>query len=193
MTSKQWTLIALAGVGVAIPAAALTSWLARTGEFGDPETSTEVDESEWIMLGADDAPQVVIEAYPDYLTLPEGVPPEAAIAGVSKIFTRLDTESAGQGRVQESLMVQTYESFAICAWTGDWLTAQKAADSEREDLAVEWLSDTDNFRTIVANDGGGVTDRLLSFAAGARDGDVELVETSYTQQVCDQILSGGKR
>lgn len=40
-------LIALAGVGVPVPAAAFTSWLARTREFGDPSTSTEVDDTEW--------------------------------------------------------------------------------------------------------------------------------------------------
>ncbi|WP_105034020.1 hypothetical protein [Cryobacterium aureum] len=196
-TRRRWiwtgSLIALAGLGVAVPAAALSSWLARTGEFGDPQTSTEVDETEWILLGADDAPQVVVEAYPDYLTLPDGVPAEAAIANVSGIFDRLNTESAGQGIFQEGLLTQTYEGFAICAWTGDWLTAQNASDSAREQLAVDWLSDTDNFRTTVASDGGGVTDRLLSFAAGARDGDVTLVETAYTEQNCDTRLGGGER
>ncbi|TFD01634.1 hypothetical protein E3T25_10435 [Cryobacterium sandaracinum] len=186
------SLIALAGVGVAVPAVA-TSILTRTGEFGDPSTSTEVDDTEWISLGADDAPQVVVDAYPDYLTLPATVPKEAAIAGVGAIFTRLDVESGGQGLAQEGLMTQTYESFAICAWTDDWLKAHKADDADRQKRAAEWLGDTDNFRTLVANDGGGVTDRLMEVAAGARDGDVDLMETSYTEQVCDQILGGGKR
>lgn len=196
-TRRRWaltgSLIALAGVGVAVPAAAITSWLARTGEFGNPEMSTEEDSSEWIALGAEDAPQVVVGAYPDYLTLPAGVPRDAAIASVSDVFTRLDSESGGQGRAQESLMVQTYESFALCAWTGDWLAAEKDDDSDRENLAAAWLSDTGNFRTLVSNDGGGVTDRLMEVAAGARGGDVELMEDSYTEQVCDQLLGGGKR
>ncbi len=103
-------LIALAGAGVAVPAAAFTSWLARTGEFGDPSTSTEVDDTEWIDLGAPDAPQVVIEAYPDYLTLPKGMPREVAIADVSRIFTKLGLDAGGQGLAQEGLMTQTYET-----------------------------------------------------------------------------------
>lgn len=113
-------------------AAAFTSWLARTGEFGDPSTSTEVDDTEWIDLGAPDAPQVVIEAYPDYLTLPKGMPREVAIADVSRIFTKLGLDAGGQGLAQEGLMTQTYETFAICAWTGAWLNAHEASAAARE-------------------------------------------------------------
>lgn len=186
-------LIALAGLGVAVPAAAFTSWLARTGEFGDPSTSTEVDDTEWIDLGAPDAPQVVIEAYPDYLTLPDGVPPEAAIADVSRIFAKLSLDAGGQGLAQEGLMTQTYEGFAICAWTGDWLNAHEASDAAREDRAATWLGDTGNFPATIASDGGGVTEVLMSFAAAARDGDVKTVEEAYDMQSCEQHLGGEKR
>ncbi|TFB48708.1 hypothetical protein [Cryobacterium tagatosivorans] len=187
------SLIALAGVGVAVPAAAFTSWLARTGEFGDPSTSTEVDDTEWIDLGAPDAPQIVIEAYPDYLTLPKGVPREAAIADVSRIFAKLDLDAGGEGLAQEGLMTQTYENFAICAWTGDWLTAHLASDAAREDRAATWLGDTGNFPSMVAHDGGGVTDALLSFAAAAHDGDVKTVHQAFDMQSCGERLGGGKR
>ncbi|GAB3136140.1 hypothetical protein [Marisediminicola antarctica] len=39
---------------------------------------------------------MVIDADPDYLTPPEGVPKNAAVANVSKIFSRLDAEAGGQ-------------------------------------------------------------------------------------------------
>jgi len=187
------SLIAVVGVGVAVPAAALSSFLARTGEFGDPTTSTEVDESEWIALGADDAPQVVIDAYPDYLTLPPGVPRDAAIADVSKIFARLDAEAGGQGLAQEGLMASTYDGFAICAWTVEWLTAEKASDADREQLAADWLSDTDNFRTLVASDGGGVTEWLMEIASAARAGDVNALRDFNRQLDCVERLDGVKR
>lgn len=188
------SLIALAGVGVAVPAAAFTSWLARTGEFGDPSSSTEVvDDTEWISLGAEDAPQVVIDAYPDYLTLPEGVPKEVAIGTVSRIFARMSAEAGGQARAQEGLMTQTYEQFAICVWTGDWLSADKASDQARMDTDAAWLGDTNNFPTSMQNNEGGYADALLVYATSARDGDRKGVEKSYADQTCDGFKTGGKQ
>lgn len=184
-------LVALVGVGVAFPAAAASSWLARTGEFGDPTTGTEVvDETEWISLGAEDAPQVVVDAYPGYLTLPAGVPADAAIATVSRIFDKMSADAGGQARAQEGLMTQTYEQFAICAWTGDWLSAEESSDNARMDSAAAWLGDTDNFPASMNNNGGGYADALLVYAAGARDGDRKAVEKSYADQSCEALTAG---
>jgi hypothetical protein len=187
-------LIVLAGAGVAVPATALTAWLARTGEFGDPATSTEVDDTEWIDLGAPDAPQVVIDAYPSYLTLPDDVLQGAAIADVSRIFERMSADAGGQALAQEGLMIQTYEGFAMCAWTDEWLDAHESSDAARADRAATWLSDTKNYPALVANDGGGVIDAILGFASAAHEGDAETVEKFYDIQACgDRGLNGGKR
>lgn len=187
-------LIAVAGAGVAVPAVALTSWLARTGEFGNPATSTEVDDTEWIDLGAADAPQVVTDAYPAYLTLPDDVPPESAIADVSRIFDKMSAGAGGQALAQEGLMTQTYEFFAICAWTGEWLGAHETSDAARAERAAAWLSNTESYPALVSHDGGGVIDSLLGFAAAARDGDAKTVKKLYDMQSCgDKDLPRGKR
>jgi hypothetical protein len=187
-------LIVLAGAGVAVPATALTSWLARTGEFGDPATGTEVDDTEWIDLGAPDAPQVVIDAYPDYLTLPDEVPPEAAIADVSRIFDRMSAEAGGQALAQEGLVTQTYEFVAICAWTSEWLDSHDASDTARADRAATWLGDTENYPAVVSHDGGGVIDALLGFAAAAREGDAKTVQKLFDMQSCgEKRVAGGNQ
>jgi hypothetical protein len=186
------SLIALVGVGVAVPATALTEWLARTGEFGDPATGTEEDATEWIDLSAPDAPQVVADAYPEYLTLPDGLSRDAAIANVSQIFAKLDIEAEGQGIAQEGLMTQTYEFFAVCAWAGEWLYGQESADAARADRAAFWLGDIGNYPSVVAHDGGGVVDSILSAAAAARAGDAKVVEKLYNMPTCQGHMEGVK-
>lgn len=186
------SLIALAGVGVAVPAVAITSLLAHTGKFGDPSTSTEVDDTEWIALGAEDAPQVVKDAYPDYLTLPEGMPKEAAIGDVSRIFARMTAEAGGQGLAQEGLMTQTYETFGICAWTDAWLTAHVSSDKADEARATTWISDFDNYRKFTSYATGGVRERMAVIAAAAATGDVEIMKEAYTENSCDVRLGGAK-
>jgi len=184
------SLIALAGIGVAVPAVALTSLLARTGEFGDG--TGEGDTTEWIALGAEDAPQVVAEAYPEYLTLPDGMPEEAAIADVSRIFESMTADADGQGRAQEGLMTQTYETFAMCAWTDEWLTAHEASNKADEALATSWLGDFDNFPAFVAADGGGIREWLTSVALAAENGDVATMKDTYVESSCESRLSEGK-
>jgi len=177
-------LIALAGVGVAVPATALTAWLARTGEFGNPATSTEEDATEWIDLSAPDAPQMVVDAYPEYLTLPDGLSRDAAVANVSEIFAKLDIEAEGQGIAQEGVMTEAYEFFAVCAWVGEWLYGQESADAARADRAAAWLGDIGNYPSVVAHDGGGVVDSILNAAAAARAGDAKVVEKMYNMDTC---------
>lgn len=178
-------VIALAGLTVAMPAAALTSWLARTGEFGDPASSTEVDDTEWIDLGAPDAPEVVIEAYPAYLTLPPSVGREHAIASVSRVF-----EKMSDGIAQEGLMTQTYEFFAVCAWSGEWLAAERSSDTARQDHATDWLSDPSSYPSIVEHDGGGVVDSIVERAEAGRAGDATAVEELYQIGTCKGLLKG---
>lgn len=178
-------VIALAGLTVTVPAAALTSWLARTGEFGDPASSTEVDDTEWIDLAAPDAPEVVVEAYPTYLTLPTSVGRDDAIASVSRVF-----EKMSDGIAQEGLMSQTYEFFAVCAWSGEWLAAERSSDTARQDHATDWLSDPSNYPSIVEHDGGGVVDSIVERAEAGRAGDATAVEELHQIGTCKGLLEG---
>lgn len=166
--------IALAGITVAVPATALSTWLARTGEFGDPSTSTEVDDSEWIDLTQPDASEVVIEAYPETLTLPDGVTRGDAIRSVSKDFERMS-----DGIAQEGLMTQHYEFFAICAWANDWYEADAASDESRAERASAWLLTTENYPelTSMAAQGSNVVEVLLGFVEQGRQGDLSELKT----------------
>jgi hypothetical protein len=184
------SLIALAGMSVTVPAVAITSLLARTGEFGSG--TGEADDTEWIALGADDAPQVVVEAYPDYLTLPDGMPREVAIAAVSRIFERMTAGAGGHSLAQEGLMTQTYETFAMCAWTDEWLTAHESSNETDEAVATAWLGDFDNLRAFLAADGGGIREYLTSVAVAAENGDVGAMEHTYDESGCESQLSGEK-
>lgn len=147
------------------------------------------DRSEWIDLSAPDVPEVILEVYPDYLALPAGVPPEAAAADVTRVFDRLMGDAERAARAQESLMVQSYEEWAICAWTAEWLDARAANDEERSDRAVAWLEEPSNFPAMVAADGGGVIDALLGFADAARSGYLDTVEDAYAMQQCEERLA----
>ncbi|TFD46976.1 hypothetical protein E3T55_16535 [Cryobacterium frigoriphilum] len=176
------SLVALLGIGVGVPAVA-TSLLARTGEFGDPATSTEVDDTEWIDPGADDLPQVIIDAYPDYLTLPPGMPENMAIADTSRLMGRMGAEhEVGQAVVQEGYVTQVYETFAICAWTDVWLGAHASSDAAAEALATAWIGDFDNYRAVSSS--VSIRDRMTVIAQGAAAGNPGIVKGTYTENDC---------
>jgi hypothetical protein len=178
---------ALLCASVAVPAAAGV-FGARTGEFGDPATSTEVDDSEWINLLGSDVKEVIAESYPDGLKLPPSVSPAEAAHRVQAVFGKLALDDSQGVRAQEGLVTTTFEFWAVCAWTNEWLEADDAKDSGRLDSASQWLLNPDNFPSIVANDGGGVVDQLLTFARGARAGDRNVVEQAYRYGACDSLL-----
>lgn len=182
------SLIALAGVGVAVPAVG-NSLHARTGVFGDSSKSTEVDDTEWIDPGAEDAPQVVIEAYPDYLTLPPGVPNNAAIADVSRLVAKIGAkEGPGQSRMQEGLIMQFYEDFAMCTWTDMWITAQASGNEDDQAMAASWISDTDNYRTEFGSGAQSYVDRMTAVAAAAASGEPKLIKETYSELSCAERL-----
>jgi hypothetical protein len=178
------SLIALAGLGIGVPAIA-TSILARTGEFGDPSTSTEEDGSEWIDVGAEDAPQVVIDAYPEYLTLPLGIPKEAAIADVSRWFQKVAGGARpGESLLQEGIITDTYEDFGMCAWTDVWLSARESGDTADQALATAWISDLNNYRNILSTADPSLVDRVKVVAAAATANEPRLLEESYAEKDC---------
>lgn len=185
-------LLIVAGA-IASPAAA-GAWLARTGDVGTPSTgSTEVDGSEWIDLQATDAQDFIKASYPSYLILPDGLSRDAAIADVSRLFRRLGVESDEGARAQESMIVFTYEDFAMCAWAEEWLDGYAADDSHRTRVAADWLSNPENYPMFVALDGGGVLDAVNRFAAAARTGDVAGVRELREMEGCKSHLAGVAR
>lgn len=168
---------------IAVPTTAIGEWIsARTGTFGDPATSTEVDDTEWLNLSGEDLPAVIAEAYPDGLSLPPSMERDDAVAKVDEIMARLGAEP--NSIAQEGLVTQTYEFWAICAWYDEWLSTDDAA---RKDVASAWLSDPANFPSTAEHDGGGVVDHLLEVAAAATRGDREAVERGVPSS-CDSML-----
>ncbi|TFC63077.1 hypothetical protein [Cryobacterium sp. TMB1-7] len=187
------SLIALVGVGVAIPAVG-NSLHARTGVFGDPSKSTEVDDTEWIDPGADDAGQVVLDAYPDYLTLPPGMPKNAAIADVSRWMAKVTAGGgAGESLMQEGLIIQIYEFFGMCAWTDVWLSAEASGDESIQALATAWIADPDNYRQFMGVAAPSAFDRMTDVAAAAAAGEPQLVEETYAENDCAVRMDRIKR
>lgn len=175
----------VAGLGIAAPAVALAMFAAQTGRFGDPTTSTEEDSTEWLDLSAADLPDAVAAAYPAGLLLPPSVERADAVAKVQAIFDRF---AADGGEAQTGLAATTFEFWANCAWTNEWLVADELDDQTRRERAVQWLSEPGNFPSIVANDGGGVVDQMLEAADSAAQGDRESVEDSYRYGNCSDML-----
>lgn len=169
---------------VVVPAAAGIKWAAQTGIFGDPETSTEVDDTEWIDLGQGSAVGVVAESYPDGLDLPAGARAADAVAAVQRLYARLS-----DGLVQQGTIAMSFETWATCAWEREWLDAFDAGDRARSDAAARWLTDQTNFPITVDHDGGGVIDQLLQVGRSAADGDRATVQDDFNRG-CDRLLDG---
>jgi hypothetical protein len=184
------SLIAVAGIGIGVPAVA-SSILARTGKFGDPSTSTEVDSTEWLDPGASDLPQVVIDAYPEYLTLPPGMSKNAAIADTTRLMGRMGAEQAvGEAVVQESYAAGLYETFGICAWTDTWLTAHASSDSDSQALATAWIGNAANYREMASSPS--VADRMVVVAKAAEDSNLVIMNEVYTEDACAVRLGSFK-
>ncbi|MGW9184826.1 hypothetical protein [Agromyces sp. NPDC055661] len=191
LTSRTKAIVALAsavlavGVGIAAPAVALATFAAQTGRFGDPATSTEEDATEWLDLSASDLPEAVAAAYPRGLQLPPSVDRTLALTKVQSIFDRFAAEG---GQAQSGLATTTFEFWATCAWTNEWLIADDLGDDGRREHATAWLHDPKNYPSIVANDGGGLVEQLLAFADGAAQGDRDAVEQAYRFGNCADLL-----
>lgn len=174
----------IGGCLVAVPATATMNWAAQTGIFGNPDMSTEVDDTEWIDLGQGGAADVVAASYPDALELPPGARAVDAVAAVRRLYAQL-----ADGNVQQGTIATSYETWAICAWEREWLDAFDVDDRARADSAARWLSNEVNFPLTRAHDGGGILDQLLSIGRSAVDGDRSAVQADYDRG-CDRLLGG---
>ncbi|GAA1527470.1 hypothetical protein BJ978_001432 [Agromyces terreus] len=180
-------LAAVLAAGIAVPVTAVANWLsARTGDYGDTSRGTQEDNTEWLNLAGEDLPAVIAEAYPDGLQLPASLGREDAIERVDATVSRLGSEP--NSFVQEGAITTTFEFWAICAWYDEWLDADADDESARRAVASDWLLDQAHYPSIVANDGGGVVDRLQEIARSAAAGDRSLVEAGYGESACDGLL-----
>jgi hypothetical protein len=185
-------ILAVIGIGVvggclaAVPAAATINWAAQTGVFGNPDTSTEVDDTEWIDLGQGGAADVVAASYPEGIELPPGVRAADAVVAVRRLYARL-----ADGNVQQGTIATSYETWGVCAWEREWLDAFDADDLPRAGTAGRWLSNAGNFPLTRAHDGGGILDQVLQVGQSAVDRDRSAVQSDYDRG-CDRLLDGAR-
>jgi hypothetical protein len=201
----RWTiaglLVVILGVFGGIPAAAaVEQWLAHTHLYGanfsttrsDATSDSEADDSEWIGLNAPDVNKALASLYPSYLVFPKGITKDDAIRtiiGLNKSSIASDQAGAAHVLGQVSLVHETYESFATCAWYGDWLIADSAQDNARlqaDDAglatAVEFPATAQASPTIIP------FERKL--AEGAANGSRADVEKGYQADACADFMKG---
>jgi len=165
---------------VGVPAGALASgFLARTGWFGSPNpgddrgtcTSTEYDcNSEWIDLSAPDLDEVVKSVYPEWMPLAPGVTREDLTARVVAIMT------ADNALAPERLLRRTFESESYKDWLGAWIAAHDSGDVLAQEAASRVITEASDWPTLVATDGGGVTDIMRAYAERIAAGDSDAAQ-----------------
>ncbi|MFT4030554.1 MAG: hypothetical protein QM675_11825 [Protaetiibacter sp.] len=172
--------VALVGVLGATTAAAAVV-VARTGWF--TAVTSEQDGTEWLDTGGTDYSSVVADLAPDYLAYPAGLTASDAaswVVGATKITG---------GLVQETGVVRSYETYALCTWTETWLAA--APGSATRESAADHLTDAADWPALTVTDGGGVLDAVRALGRAARDGDAAGVE-AQSAVVCPSGLLGDR-
>lgn len=159
-----------------LTAAAIFDLQARTGKFG---TGGEEGFGEWIRLDAPDAPDVILE-------LAEGIelPPGQTF---DRMIENLPNEPTEQ---TEAGIKTTLEFEAGCIWTGYWLDAVEAGDTDARDQAVGVLEEIPTWPALNTSDGGGVTDAWTRNAELAAAGDAQgVLDNLYTNN-CTDVVPG---
>lgn len=182
----RWKLLVPAvAVLVVLPvgATAVASLSAHTGEYGDPDTSTEVnDRSEWLGLSADDAPAVIVDLYDPAVPLPEGAVASDVINPVAQTLAKMgivpDGES-GAVATQESTVKTLFEKAARCLWYREWLEADSDDSVTRLGAATEGIAASATWPATVASDGGGVVDTIVVIGQSAASGDRNAMLGAY--------------
>lgn len=183
--ARRWLLLST-GVAallvVGVPAGAFASgFLARTGWFGSPNPgddrstcrSTEYDcNDEWIDLSAPDLDGVVASVYPEWMPLAPGVTRNDLIARVTSIV------AADNAFAPERLIRRTFESESYKDWLGAWISAHERGDVNAQEVASGAITEASDWPTLVATDGGGVTDIMRAFAARIASGDADAAQTA---------------
>lgn len=181
--ARRWLLVSTgiaALLVVGVPAGAYASGvLARTGWFGSPNpgddrascVSTEHDcNDEWIDLGAPDLDTVVASVYPEWMPLAPGVTREDLTARVIAIMT------GDNAFAPERLIRRTFESESYKDWLGAWIAAHESGDVAGQDAASRVITEASTWPTLVATDGGGVTDIMRAYATRIAAGDSEAAQ-----------------
>jgi hypothetical protein len=149
--------------------AAAAKWSsAHTGEFGQPGM-TENDTSEWLDLGADDAPRIAAH-------LAEGIsfaPGDSAQAYIPSLVRT-------PGLMQVTGVRRYLTDDALCGWWGSWLQAEREGNATDQARATAVLQAAPTWPIIVATDGGGVVTYDEKIAASAQRGDPSIVQQAFT-------------
>lgn len=180
---RRWRILTMslaALLVVGVPAGAFASGLlARTGWFGSPNpgddrstcTSTEYDcTSEWIDLSAPDLEDVVRSVYPEWMPLAPGVTREELTARVVAIM------AADNALAPERLLRRTFESESYKDWLGAWIKAHDSGDVATQEAASRVITEASEWPTLVATDGGGVTDIMRAYATRIAAGDSDAAQ-----------------
>lgn len=179
-------LVALILTAVAVPvgAQAISSLTANTGQYGDPDVSTEVvDRSEWLALGAEDAPEVIASLYDDSIELPEGAQPSDVVNPVSETLAAMGVVPEGETGIvatQESTVRTLFEKAARCLWYREWLHADSKDSTERRDLASQGILAAASWPATTASDGGGVVEMLAGIGQQAAQGNRNAIVAAYS-------------
>jgi hypothetical protein len=172
-TIASLALAATLLVGGATAAAAGWSSV-HTGFFGH-EGDTENDASEFLDLGADDAPQVAAR-------LAVGIPfapGDSAAAYIPGLVS-------GRGLMQADGIRSYLTSDALCGWWGAWLQSDREGDVAARARATSVLRDAPTWPIVVQNDGGGTVTFYEQIAASAERGDGAIVQQAFTAN-CESL------
>jgi hypothetical protein len=176
-------LVGLGLVAIPVGAAAVGSWTAHTGTYGDPATNSEViDRSEWLGLDAPDASAAVAALYDNSLQLPTGASPSDVIDPVSKLLKGMGVvpkDESGHVTIQETTVRVLFEKAGQCLWYREWLESDLLGDNSDRQAAVAGIRIAASWPATGASDGGGVVDHLRSVADSAAAGNRSTVLGAY--------------
>jgi hypothetical protein len=147
---------------------------ARTGRFG---TGGEEGTGEWIRLDVSEAPGVILE-------MADGIdlPPDHTF---DRLISNLPDEPT---EMTEDGIMNMLEFEAGCIWTGYWLEAVAAGDTESQARAQTVLDEIPTWPALNASDGGGVIDAWTRNAELAAQGDVQgVLDNLYTNNCTDAV------
>ena len=146
-----------------------------------------VEGSEWIDFAAPDAPELVVELYPEYLTLPPGLSEEKVSGVVGEVLAPDDDSSAGY-RMQDVGIASTYEFVARCSWYVEWMAADDVSDDASRERATDGIETAAEWPATAATDGGGIVAGLRTVVGDARRGDRDAVVDAYKFESCPAIF-----